>query len=103
MPTWPAASPPPQKSVHPGRHRHRPRLERSRHLPVDRSSWCGATIGLGARRTVNARLTSPHSDPALLADGPGAIQAGNLPVCLCAELIPALEILVEHIRPEGVW
>jgi Predicted nucleotidyltransferases len=52
---------------------------------------------------VNARLRSPHSDPALLADGPGAIQAGNLPVCLRAELIPALEILVERLRPEGVW
>lgn len=52
---------------------------------------------------MNARLRSPHSDPALLADGPGAIQAGNLPVCLRAELIPALEILVERLRPEGVW
>jgi predicted nucleotidyltransferase len=52
---------------------------------------------------VNPRLRSPHSDPESLSDVLGAIQAGNLPVPLRAELTPALEILVVRLRPEGLW
>lgn len=33
-------------------------------------------MGFGARQNVNPTLRSPHSDPELLSDASGAIQAG---------------------------
>lgn len=53
-------------------------------------------------------LTSRNSEPGRerMVDGAlaaGPIRADNLPQPLRAELVPALERLVERHRPEGLW
>ena len=48
-----------------------------------------------------AELLRLDPDPLLLASG--TLQAANLPRVLCADLLPALEMLVARHHPEGLW
>ncbi|MFM9105025.1 MAG: nucleotidyltransferase family protein [Cyanobium sp.] len=54
-------------------------------------------------------LVEPQSEPLIeplaeaLPSYRGSLQAANLPPLLRPELLPALEILVQQVRPQGLW